>query len=265
MTNYRTSPKFEDNFVRLWGHKADNLTIINSGPHAGLIEKYGVSGSEPTLVWDWMDHPQQLARRSGDSMAYLMVDHGKADSTIDWPTQGQPFIRALTDAHIGFSATSIDGAEHAWMAFGAVVNSLFGLGFDDEAAWRYPRSFSFPAIQNATGSGDVDPGNSGDDFYNTSIEWSTPWVPFDKTIVDKARRYEISLRSTSGADQQADITPRRTQAFRLSPGTECSWLVVRASSGQQLAQGNNIADQNGLLTVPAVPVSATGSRLTISC
>lgn len=265
MTNYRTSPTFEDNFVRIWGRKADNLNTVNDGPHVEVIKKYGVDGSEPTLVWDWMDHPRQLAHRRGDDMAYLMVDHGKADSTIDWQTQGQPFIRALTDARIGFSATSLDGAEHSWMSFGAVVNSLFGFGYGDEAAWRYPHNLSFPAIHNATGSGAVDPGNSGNDYYNTSIEWSTPWVAFDKTIVDQANRYEISLRSTSGADQQADITPRRTQAFQVAPGAQCSWLVVQTGSGQQMAEGRSIADQNGLLTVLAVPVSASGSRLSISC
>ncbi len=266
MTNYRTSPTFENEFVSLWGQKAPNLVIENDGPFSDIIRQYSNSGTSPTLVWDWMDHPRQLARRSGEDMAYLMVDHGKQDTVIDWQTQGRPFVRALTDGKRGFSGQSIGDAGHFWQGFGGVPTQQFGFGFSTNTGWVYERSASFPGILNASGSGAVDAGSSGDDRYNLTIEWSTPWLSFHQPILDQPGRYEISLRSTFGGNQTADITPRRTTGFKPSPGQTCSWTAVEISSGNTIGQGNEVVDSVGLFTARQVPIFAgSGSRLRISC
>jgi len=127
-----------------------------------------------------MDHLEQIQRRSGDRFAYFMIDHGKADGTIDWET--------------------------------AVVRNVFGLAFDDPA-WRYPRTLSFPGIRFSTGSGSLQPSTSGDDRQNMTIEWATPRNNFHQSIVDSSNRYEITLKSIVGT-QTAQITPRNTNSFR---------------------------------------------------
>jgi len=266
MTNFRTSPVFENEFISLWGNKAPNLMIENSGPYSENIRQYGIGGSSPTLVWDWMDHPRQLARRGGEDMAYLMIDHGKQDTVIDWQTQGRPFVRALTDSKHGFSGRSLGDFSHTWLEFRGVVSSVFGFGISENTGWVYGRDSSFPGIHNASGSGAVDAGSAGDDSYNMNIEWSTPWLIFDQSIVDQANRYEISMRSTSGGDQTADITPRRTSAFKPSVGQTCSWTAVSISSGNSVGQGSGFVDSMGLFTALQAPIlSGSGSRLRISC
>ncbi len=265
MTNYSTSPLFQRDFAQVWGERANNLPIVNAGPDSGSISDYDINGRSPTRVWNWMNHFEQLIRRSGDSFSYLMVDHGKADGTIDWNTQGQPLSRILTEAKVGFSANAYENVGHSWQAFGAVVTSMFGLGFSDNAPWKYPNSLSFPSITNATGSSSINPGATNDSRYNINIEWSTPANAFDRNIVDTPNQYQISLRSLD-AQQTASITPRNTQQFDVGPNEQCSWSVSRVSNNQLLQTGTVIADQNGLVTVDRVFILTNrGSRLRIDC
>lgn len=264
MTNYPASPAFQKNFVLLWGEQQSNLPIVNSGPESGSIRRFGYGQNAETGVWDWMNHFEQLKRRSNEDFAYLMIDHGKADRIIDWQTQGEPLARAFTDAKLGFSANAYGGVGHTWLGFGAVVNQLFGLGFGDLAPWRYPVSLSYPAIHNATGSSSIDPGSENDSSYNMNIEWSTPANSFGSGIVDTSNRYEITIRSNTG-NQTADITPRRTQNFNPSSGQGCSWSAVNVSSGISTT-GTTSAAATRLVTATGVPIySDSGTRLTINC
>jgi len=193
------------------------------------------------------------------------VELDEADGTIDWNTQGQPLSRILTEAKVGFSANAYENVGHSWQAFGAVVTSMFGLGFSDEAPWKYPNSLSFPSITNATGSSSINPGATNDSQYNINIEWSTPSNAFDRNIVDTPNQYQISLRSLD-AQQTASITPRNTQQFDVGPNEQCSWSVSRVSNNQLLQTGTVIADQNGLVTVDRVFILTNrGSRLRIDC
>lgn len=265
MTNYGASPMFQENFTRLWGTQSTNLPIINHGSNISDIQNYDMDGSSPTRVWNWMNHQEQLIRRSSDRFAYLMIDHGKEDGIIDWATQGQPMPQVLTDARVGFAASSVGGVGHNWLGFDSVVHSVFGLGRDDEQAWRYPRSLSFPAIQFATGSGSLQPANTGDDRQNTNIEWATPRNNFHQSIVDTPNRYEITLRSMISA-QTASITPRNTVSFKPAAGVNCSWSALDASSNSTIAVGTARVAGNQLLTVSSVPIMASsGTRLTIAC
>lgn len=260
MTNYAASPVFQENFSRILGERTANLPIVSNGRNSGSIRNYDSTG-----VWNWMNHQEQLRRRRGDRFAYLMVDHGKADQVIDWQSQGRPMPQAFTDARVGFSASALGGVGHSWLSFNSVVNSVFGLGFDDETAWRYPRNLSFPGIHNASGSGSLQPGGSGDDRHNTTLEWATPRNNFHMGIVDASNRYEISLRSMSG-NQTADITPRNTNSFRPSAGTRCSWTAKSISNNSTVGSGNSTVDGSRLLTVPRVSILAgSGTRLSINC
>jgi len=128
-----------------------------------------------------------------------------------------------------------------------------------------PLNLSFPAVQNASGSGPSNPSNSGEDDHNLNIEWATPHTPFASTIVDQANRYEVSIRSTASS-QTADITPRRTQQFNPNPGTSCNWTATNNNSGANLGSGSSTVDGDALLTIPQVNiVTGSGTKLAISC
>ena len=265
MTNYAADTAFNQEFVQLWGERSANLPIINNGPNNSDIRDYGIGGSQPTQVWNWMNHQEQLRRRRADRFAYLMVDHGKADATIPWLSQGQPMPQVFTDARVGFSAAAVGGQDHTWMAFDSVVKDVFGFSYDDTKAWIYPRSLSFPGIHNASGSGSVQPGPSGDDRHNTTMEWSTPVNNFHQGIVDSSNRYEISLRSMT-TSQTADITPRNTNSFRPSSGSQCRWSAISNNDNANIGSGTAAVDGSGLLTIPGVRiVTGNGTRLVIDC
>lgn len=265
MTNYGASPMFQENFRMLWGERSANLPIVNNGRNNSAISNYDSTGSRPTRVWDWMNHQGQLNQRRGDRFSFLMVDHGKADRVIDWQTQGRPMAQVLSNARVGFSAATLGGVDHSWLAFNSVVTDVFGFGNGAEAGWLYPRNLSFPGIANASGSGRLLPGGSGDDRYNTNLEWSTPRNNFHQNIVDSANRYEISLRSKV-ANQTADVTPRNTNSFRPSSGTRCSWTARSIANNSTLGSGNSVVDGSRLLTIPNVSIlGGSGTRLAISC
>jgi len=259
MTNYRTSPQFQEQFERLWGSQSSNLPIVNRGLHAEGISRY-----EGTGVWDWMNHQEQLVSRRGDDMAYLMLAQGKADDIIDWSTQGAPMARVFNEASVGYSSRFVAEAGHSWLGFAAIVNSLFGFGNDIDFPWRYPLDMSFPAIQNASESGPMSPGLGQSDNYNMNIEWATPHTRFARPIVDKPRLYEISLRSTTD-DQTADITPRNTQRFSVRPGEQCAWMTSSNNKRRTIAKGTVTADKDALITILQVPISYKGTRVTIDC
>ncbi len=263
MTNYATDPIFRSEFERLWGLESRNLPIVNAGPYSEGISLYGANGVQNIGVWDWMNHHQQVVDRRGDNFAYLMIMHGKQDDTIQWASQGRPTVRALTDANIGFTARNLQ-IGHTWVGF-ATNTAMFGFGNAEEFPWKYPLNLSFPAVQNASGSGPTNPSNSGEDDHNLNIEWATPHTPFASTIVDQTSRYEISIRSTAGS-QTADITPRRTQQFNPNSGASCSWTATNNNNGANLGSGSSTVDGDSLLTIPGVNiVTGSGTKLAISC
>lgn len=260
MTNYKTSPKFQFDMERLWGSQSTNLPIVINGPYTAPIKQYDGTG-----VWDWMNHHQQLIKRRGDNMAFLMLALGKADDIIDWQTQGVPMARVFNQASVGYSANYIANAGHSWLGFSAIVHTLFGFGNDVDFPWRYPNNLSFPAVANASGSGSMTPGLEENDAYNMDIEWATPHTRFAKSIVDKPRQYEVSLRSKSDA-QTADITPRNTQNFSVRPAEQCSWIAIDSNKRRQVGKGSVIVDDDGLLTIPQVLITPyKGTRVAIDC
>lgn len=265
MTNYAASPVFQEELVQLWGQQSSNLGIVNTGPSAGAIADYDVDGSQPTGVWDWMNHQQQLVRRAGDELSFLIIDIGKADTTIDWFTQGLPMIQALTDGKAGFAATALDGVGHGWQNFNSVNHNMFGFGEGVAAEWRYPTTLSFPALQNASGSGPIPPATNGDDEYNISIDWSTPQSSFGEPIVDALNRYEITLRSLASV-QTVSVTPRNTVLFRPASGEQCSWTARNNNNNSITGSGSLTVDNNELATAPFITVNnGAGTRLVMSC
>ena len=259
MTNYASSPLFQNDFSVLWGSQASNLPIVNNGVYAGPIKKYDGMG-----VYNWMNHHEQLVNRRGDNMAFLMVGHGKADDVIDWATQGKPFIAALNAGNVGFSAEQRFGWDHNWMSFDFSLDTMFSPADGGLSAWAYPRNVSFPGITNATGSGPNVPGTTGTNFYNMQLEWSVPWNPFHTDLVDTTNQYEISIRSNTVA-QTADVTPQRRQAFNPIPGATVTWKNVNNVTGQLVQSGTLIVDADGLVTLPSVTIGkGTGNRFILT-
>jgi len=67
----------------------------------------------------------------------------------------------------------------------------------------------------------------------------------------------------SGAAQTVDITPRRVQRFDVVSGTPHAWSIWDIAAGNRIVTGTVAPDADGLLTVPAVNVLPTGTRVTL--
>jgi len=265
MTNFSSSPLFQDNLTQLWGEQSSNLPNVIGGPYSDALSRYSKDGSAAVPIWDWLNHHEQVVSRSADDFAYLIIDIGKADFTIDYQTQGVPFIQALTEGKVPFAAALADGVAHSWRGYNAVNVEQFGLADSGVVPWHYSQSQGVVALQDASGSGPRVPSATGDDEYNLNIEWSTDGHPFHQPVVDTAGSFEVSLRSVSG-NQTASVTPRSTALFKPLSGQVCSWTARRNSSQQVIGSGNLSVDANGLATAVDVPiVNGTGSRLVIVC
>lgn len=259
MTNYQSSPTFANDFERLWGTKAANLPIVSNGPYATALKQYDGTG-----VYTWMNHQTGLVARRGAETAFLMVGHGKGDTTIDWLTQGKPFIAALNAANVGFTAEQRDAWDHTWMGFGFSVGTVMSpTGSDDLHDLAYDRTLSFPSFTNATGSGPNVPGSTGTDQYNLQFEWASSVNTFHTGIIDTPTRYEISVRSTTAA-QVSEVTPRRLQQFRAPAGTVVRWKNVNNATGATVQSGTVTTGADGLVTIPRMQIGTnTGNRLVL--
>ncbi len=259
MTNYATSPLFQENFRTLWGTQQNNLPIVSRGIHASQIWQYDGAG-----VYNWVNHHEQVVRLRSHDMAFLTFGHGTADTTIDWATQGQPFIAALYEANTAFTAETRAGWDHTWLGFSGINHDMFtGSSGQDLGEFVFRSDYSFPAMTSATDSGPVPPSTSQTGFYNLSISWATPWNAFHTNIVDTTDRYEISLKSKTVA-QTANITPRNLQQLQVSPGDSFNWQNLNNSTSQVVASGSVTADADGLLTIPQFQIgTGSGNRLVL--
>lgn len=262
MTDYRSSPAFQDEFQRLWGTQADNLLIENSGPHADLISPFSAD-AQATGVWDWLDHGEQLQRRRGDDFALLMFGHGKDDQVIDWQSQGRGFVADVEAANVAFTAEQRDNWGHTWMGFGFAPHTLTSDGFPDLGSFKYRGDISQIAFSDASGSSSFPVESFGTDTWNLNLDWSTAGNLWDEAIVDTPDRYEVSVRSLT-TTQTVSLTPRKLQQFDLSAGETVLWQSVSLASGNVLQSGTATVDSDGLLTLSDLQVSADGARIVVT-
>ena len=256
MMDYRDSPTFfNDEFVPLWGNVGSNLPVVNRGPFDDDIRFYGETGMQSVGVWDWMDHHKQLVDRRGDDFAFMMISHGNQDDIIDWETQGEPTIDALTSANAGFTLVN-NNQGHTWAGFDAVLSNLFEVGFGD---WTYPVDLSFPAIQKASSEFEAPFDSLTRDNFNLDFVWVT------EGIVDTSNQYAITIVSSS-SEKTVDVTPRRTQAFRRNTvGEECRWIATDLNNGN-VTSGGVAVDEDSLVTVKDLSIATgNGTRLVVDC
>lgn len=263
MTDYPHSPIFIDEWQELWGSRTANLPILLLGDHAAPLRRFGSGGTEPTGVWDWQNHQAQAARLAPLGPAYLMFGHGKDDDIIDWASQGRPIVRALTAAAVPFSAVMRDDQDHSWMGFDGANHDMVSRGYGDLGDFILDRD-PLPAFGRSTGSGPLDPTDTGTQYYNVDLSWATAGNARGPAPVDASDRFEMTLLSTSGAAQAADVTPRRS-ALVVAAGSSWTWRATDQRTGAEVGGGTVAAAGAGTVTVPGVPVlPGAGTRLVLT-
>ena len=154
-----------------------------------------------------------------------------------------------------------------WGPFGHANNSAQIMKVNDlidSFDWlSVQKNEAYPVFTNATGNS---PLPWPDDLKSTVAGQVNAFFRW-KNISDSATKVEMSLFLVSATDLQtqfeipkqasADITLRRQQGFHLKPGEAFHWTFGAAS-------GEGRADSQGLLTIPALKLTAESTTLSVT-
>lgn len=227
--------------------------------------------------------PTDFIRRLGAApeLPYLLITAGRTDQIVGWPDKLE-FAQALREEKRAFTFYW-DLRNHDGTFAGEPPADLQGPavpwgrnpGWPEMSVVTFSRKQSFPAfdafslddnpgsVNFATRPNQRPPWNipGAGDFvgsFNGAADWERD------TIVDTADRWEITLRLHSFARAPratANVTPRRLQQLRPRPGEvfRFEWR-----DGDAIERGEVTADEDGLLTVPGVPLTSVGVRLVIT-
>lgn len=264
MTNYRVSGDGGDTDWRedvswKWGSRTLNLPVSLSGPGTWAAHLASFNG---TGVWDWQNHQANVAGRAGDEAVPFGVAHGRSDRVLGWTTEGKPFYSPADASRRCWGGWNAN-ADHTWLSFMGLPPTLAPdpslAPFD---GFQVVRDESVPGLSRASGNLPLPPPDGGaEGGFNQLVDWSSSWDPWDGPPVDTATSWGISLRSTDDQAHTVDVTPRRLQTFRTSPGATYSWENRRVSDDGLVASGQVTADSHGLVTVPSFAVTGSGNRL----
>lgn len=245
-----TSPTITATFERMWSPIDVNLpTTVEGIP-----------------VFDWMDGRVMAQRYYGRGAAPVFGFVGRNDDIVGWQEK-LPLFDALNQYRAGGAwfwddrSHSSDQNKTTWSP----------VQLDWARLYRYRLDLSYPALSNC--SADSDPGE-GTTATGDSVGTINGFVDWDEDLVDLTDRWECVLRprtlptrfgelSPGAGTITVDVTPRRLQQFRVSSRTGYRYTVTDAVGGEFLAGGTLSADESFVLTVPAVPVVANGSRLVL--
>lgn len=233
----KDSPQFKSSYETVWGPPEWNVKFEDGTP-----------------VWEYFDDAEYVRHHPDIDLGFLTFSNGKNDGAIGW-AQAVKFVRALQEArqpHL-----------FVWGQQGHVQRAQMPDGGRERINPLDVRvDQSLPAFTR--GSLDGNPGNGDPDVGDPEgeINGFAAWTP--DSIRDEPDQWAITLRLAAGTEAEsatADITPRRLQRFKVKPGDRVRW--TNAVGGRTVQNGEVVADQWGLVTVPEVRVARNGSRLTI--
>jgi len=196
---------------------------------------------------------------SGRDLPFLVISNARHDMSIPWKPNPR-YYRFLDSIRAG-CVVAWDNRDHATCM--SDPDSWFRKWHDP--AWlagllpldRSCLAFSRASRDNDPGPGDPAIGDSAG-YFNYGLEWSD--------ILDTPERYEATVRYEGAggvSPLSVDITPRRVQRFRVSPGARVR-LVERGPDGAGLIDTVGTADRSGHVTFSRFRLeSPDGGRLII--
>ncbi len=243
-------------------------------------------------VWEWLDlgHVMNTLLRDQDT-AYIQFVSGLKDEVLLWSTQGQPFFNQINNAHVGYTGAATCEV-HAVSAPSVPYSLMMTNGSSSPVVFwddfKYPKNLSYPALsypdfafQTPPIAVDVECSTSTLS-WNLNVVWNVDWwtgtqlgisnYDAQGSITDTSTTWSVALwaydteviSETNGA--YVDVTPKRTQAFHPIQGKEVNWEVETLDTTPvTLASGTICVDNtNGTVTVPRVPLTTSGVRVTLT-
>ncbi len=232
------SPTFKSSYASVWGPP-----------------DYNVKFEDGTPVWDYYNNAKYLYANPRKEIGFLTFSNGKNDGGIGW-AQAVEFFRALQDTkrpHL-----------FIWGQGGHGQRTIMpGNGNERVMPLDIRTDAALPAFTNC--SLDDDPGN-GDPADGDPSGQINRWLYWDDdSILDAKERFAITVALMDAApapDCIVDITPRRVQQFRFSPGTTLFWKNVD-NTGAAIQDGTVTVDADGLITLKKAIVSKSENKIMI--
>lgn len=260
---YTIVPKFDFSFL----HDPDPVNAWNEGnPERAIGDR--LWGSVPTNlpssdgipVYDRLNAGYLATRDAGVDLPPLIAFNGKHDTVVGW-AEKIPFYEALLASGHGHSIYW-DGRTHSgsgaeWLPAQDALD-LYG----------YRLHESFPAFGATSADGTPGDGNAADGdavgSLGAHVTWDRP--PTDLTseweVVLRLQDLESTLGNIAAPDPTlADVIPRRLQSFLVAPNETIDAIATNASTGVSIAQWSLTASSDGVVHIPAVPVTGDGTRL----
>lgn len=193
-------------------------------------------------------------KKSTETLPFMFILNGRQDASIPW--ENNPgFYKALDESRQGYTVYWNNGKHDT-----AIVDVPEDVKKWNNGGWlsKFSLDQSFPAFSNC--SANKNPGNGGKangdiaGWMNRGMSW--------EGIEDEQSHYAITVMAFYPGIQYpvtVDVTPRRLQRFKPSPGENLSVLLPGGVSQ------NIIVDKQGLFTVKGISIpSEKGLRLIIS-
>lgn len=248
------SVKWHDDVIDDWGPITSNLPVYDLINHSNT--GYG--------IWDYQSHGARMLDNRGSEVTLITANHGTLDNVIEWQSQGYPWY--LDNASYALAAQPMFGN---WGTYGHAPDrkpykTAMFFGRVDEPLLAFTHS-----VNN-----DVSPADFGIDSpgqINKGLEWSNSANTWDGLMQETFTTFDCSIRiNPSGVvygsvptSDSVNVTPRRLQTFVVMPTWLYQYTVTSIDTLEEIASGIVIADSDGLLTIPDVPVDQPGVRLHI--
>jgi len=236
------SPQFVSSYELVYGNEAWKLLFQD----------------RKTPAFEYFDDVAYLRADPAREEPLIVFANGKNDRAIGW-AQAFEFWKALQETkrpHVFVWGQSGHG-QRALLPGPAPGERE--LGIDVRLDQTLP-AFSRCSLDADAGDGDPEHG-AAEGQSNLYLTWDTA----GEQVVDQVGRWSLTLRLNAKAPEEVcrvDVTPRRCFQFRSPGGTKARWRSLNVE-GRELQAGEATADRWGLLTLPGVQVTKSGTRLVV--
>ncbi len=235
---------------------AKSPTFKNSYQNVYGWPEWNIRFEDGTPVWDYFNDAWYLREYPQREVGLICFSNGKNDGGIGWE-QAVEFYRALQDTrrpHV-----FVWGQRgHGQRAQLPVSLSDRYMPLDLRTDQSQP-AFTDCSLDDDPGSGDPQDGDA-EGQSNLYLFWQT------EDVVDEPDGWEMTVALVDKAprdDCTVDITPRRLQQFKPTPGTKVNWTNTSVTGNQEVQSGDAVVDELGLITLPGVRVEKGKNRIAI--
>ena len=213
-------------------------------------------------TYDWANYGYRLGVDPSTDMGFITIWAAKRDSVVGWLDKFST-IAALDSLRVPYKFFWDNGTHTVEGEWGA-------LRFASSWVYDHRRSWSLPAFSNCSANdvlGNGAPATAAAfGTWNGHLDWVKP--ASDSQSAWSVSIFKVNLPYNSGTKLapdtiRVDVTPCRSVRFIPTAGVSHAWEVRRTDTNELIASGYSTPNARGQVTVPQVPITSAGARVTI--